>query len=216
MYKQLIHDQLSAFILWVSFAHNGISIRQRKWQPVGSKNNTVTITQSWQPLSCFQDSCSDREALQTRVSGSGGYLCVCVVVCVCVCVCVTWAAMPDGASVTWTPPILVKMPPHGLVWATANPTRRKKPVCHRSAPITNLPWHPEDLRPSKYGDYSLVPGGAEAEPFIGVRCLLTVCVSICWCAEQTQLGSSVPGHTGCLAQTAIIWRYPAVLWKFRE
>lgn len=61
------------------------SVRQRKWKG-GKQNNAATRKQSWQALSCFQDSCRDRGALQTRVSGSGGYLCYCV----------TWAAMPDG------------------------------------------------------------------------------------------------------------------------
>lgn len=78
-----------------------------------AKNNAVTRKQSWQELSCFQDTRRDREALQTWDSGSGGYLCYCV----------TQAAMTDGLSVTWTPPILVKMPPHWLVSGMLNPSR---------------------------------------------------------------------------------------------
>lgn len=85
-----------------------VSFSHRKWK----QNNAATRKQSRQALSSFQDSCRDREALQTRVSGSGGYLCYCV----------TRAAMPDGSAVTRSPPKLVKMPPHWLVQGVLNPS----------------------------------------------------------------------------------------------
>ncbi|KAK5871672.1 hypothetical protein PBY51_004537 [Eleginops maclovinus] len=83
------------------------------------------------------------------------------------------------------------MPPHWLrlVQGSINPSASLQPFSSNYKSSVA----PEDLRPSKYGDYAAASGGAtpSAELFIGMRCLLTVCVSICRPAEQTRLQLSV-------------------------
>ncbi len=49
--------------------HNGISFNQSEEVEVrGRQNKAASRKQSWQALSCFQNSCSVRVALQTRLS----------------------------------------------------------------------------------------------------------------------------------------------------
>ena len=104
-------------------------------------------------------------------------VCVCGCVCVCVCVCVTWAAMPDGASMTWTPPILVKMPPHGLVWATANPHSQEEaslPPFSSNYKSSVAPWRFEAIQ-----IWWLLPGSWRGWSWALHRCaLLTYCLCV--------------------------------------
>lgn len=187
-------------------SHNGISFNQTEevWGGGKWENNTVTRKQSWQALFCFQDSWRGREALQTWVSGSGGYLCYCV----------TWAAVPDGWSMTWTPPILVKMPPHWLVQGMLNPSRGRSQFetiqlqlqifsSTRGFEAIQIWW----LRRSSWR--------GEAESWaLHWYALFTygLCVHLLiWWTDAARFFCG--GHTDGLARITIIWHYPAVLWK---
>lgn len=67
----------------------------------------------------------------------------------------------------------------------------EKPVCF-SAPITNLQQHPRIWgHPNMVITPQFLEGWSGALRSSLVCCLLTVCVSICWYGEQTQLDFSV-------------------------
>lgn len=184
-------------------SHNIVSFSQRD----GKQNNAGTRKQSRQALSRFQDSCRDREALQTRVSGSGGYLCYCV----------TRATMPDGSSVTRTPPILVKMPPHWLVRGMLNPSpgRSRFATIQLQLQIFSSTRGFEAIQ-IWWLLHSSWRGDAESWA-LHWYALFTYCLCVhllIWRTDAAQFLCG--GHSGRLARITIIWHYPAVSWNFKQ
>lgn len=151
-------------------SRNGVFFHQ--WKEVEAGGGEIRQkTKLAAILSCFQDSHRDIQALQTQVSGPGGYLCYSVTLCLYA----RWLVRDVN-------------PTHACQNATtlagaghAKSLSREKASLQPFSSNYKSSVAPEDSRPSKYGDYSAAPGGPRlrAELFIGMHCLLTVCVSIC-------------------------------------
>lgn len=177
-----------------------LSFSHRKWK------QNATGKQSRQALSAFQDSCRDREALQTRVSGSGGYLCYCV----------TRAAMPDGSAATCSPPILVKMPPHWLVQGVLNPSRGRSrfATIQLQLQIFSSPRGFDGIQ-IWWLLHSSWRGDAECWA-LHWYALFAYCLCVhllIWRTDAARFFCG--GHRGRLARITIIWHYPTVSWNFK-
>lgn len=127
------------------------------------------------------------------------------------------AAMPDGSSVTWAPPILVKMPPHWLVRGMLNPSpgRSRFATIQLQLQIFSSTRGFEAIQ-IWWLLHSSWRGDAESWA-LHWYALFTYCLCVHLLIWRTDAAPFFcGGHSGRLARITIIWHYPAVSWNFKQ